>query len=131
MPVTKLSAEAFESYVLGSDQPVVMDFYADWCGPCHRLSPIIEDLSRKWAGRVRFAKVNIDHETRLANAYGVRSIPTVILFEGGKAKARSTGAKPPATLERDLGLDEHADQGQGVKLGRVRRGAIRRWWGRQ
>lgn len=131
MSVTDLSTEAFDSEVLGSERPVVVDFYADWCGPCHHLSPIIEELSRKWSGRVRFAKVNIDREPELANTYGVRSIPTLIVFEGGRAKARSIGAKPPAALERDLGLDGQAGQGHGVQPSRVHRGALRRWWGRQ
>lgn len=130
MPVTRVSTELFETDVLGSEQPVVVDFYADWCGPCHHLSPIIEDLSRKWEGRVRFAKVNIDDEPALAATFGVRSIPTLILFEGGAARTRSIGAKPAAALERDLGLDGQAGLADTGQAG-VGRGVIRRWWSRQ
>lgn len=111
MAIARLETISFTSDVLHSDLPVVVDFYADWCGPCHHLAPIIDALSAEWEGRVRFAKVNIDHDPTLAGVYGVKSIPTLVLFEEGHPTMRSVGAKPASAIERDLGLHRYADEG--------------------
>lgn len=113
--VNHLTAEDFRRVVLESDRPVVVDFYADWCLPCRQLGPEMEALSEKWEGRVRFAKLDVDRSPELAEEYGVLSIPTVLLFEEGKVKARTMGAKPGSAVEVELGLEsieaEHAITG--------------------
>lgn len=81
----------FEKEVLKSDKPVLVDFYADWCDPCRKLSPTIEALSREYAGKVNFVKINIDDARHLAMKYGVQAIPNVKIFKGGKVISESTG----------------------------------------
>ena len=103
--VTQVTAEDFRTQVLESDRPVVVDFYADWCMPCRQLGPEIEALSERWDGRVRFAKLDVDRAPELAQQYGVLSIPTVVLFEEGKVKARTMGAKPGSQVALELGLE--------------------------
>ncbi len=103
--VTQVTTEDFRREVLESDRPVVVDFYADWCVPCRQLGPEMEALSETWEGRVRFAKLDVDRAAELAQQYGVLSIPTVLLFEEGKVKARTTGAKPGSQIAHELGLE--------------------------
>ena len=113
--VTQVTTEDFRTEVLESDRPVVVDFYADWCMPCRQLGPEIEALSEQWDGRVRFAKLDVDRAPELAQQYGVFSIPTVVLFEEGKVKARTMGAKPGSQVALELGLEgpepQEADHG--------------------
>lgn len=104
MAVTEVTSETFRREILESETPVVVDFYADWCPPCRQIAPEVEALSERWQGRVRFAKVDIDRAIDLAQAYGVSSIPTVVLFEDSAVRARSLGAKSAADLETELGL---------------------------
>ena len=105
--VTQVTTEDFRLEVLESDRPVVVDFYADWCLPCRQLGPEMEALSEKWEGRVRFTKLDVDRAAELAQQYGVLSIPTVLLFEDGKVKARTMGAKPGSQIALELGLESH------------------------
>lgn len=113
MAVSKLAGKAFKREVEASGGRVVVDFYADWCGPCRQVAPALEELASKWEGSVRFAKVNIDENPRLAKAYEIFSIPTIVLFEDGEVAARTMGARPATVIERDLGLaDGHASQGE-------------------
>jgi thioredoxin 1 len=95
-PVTK---NDFESKVLESSLPVVIDFWADWCAPCHRVSPILEDLAGDYAGRIRVAKVNVDEEVELAARYGVRAMPTFLFLRDGKVVDQLTGARPRSDFE--------------------------------
>lgn len=98
MAVIELTKENFEEIVKNSDKPVLVDFWADWCGPCKMLGPVIDELSSE-TDEVVFAKVNVDDEPDLAGAYGIMSIPTLILFKNGEKSAVSVGFKPKSELE--------------------------------
>lgn len=90
MAVVKLTAENFEQEVLKSDKPVLVDFYADWCGPCRMLSPIIEEIAKE-NDEYEFVKVNVDDCPEVSRKYGVMSIPTLIVFENGVEKKKTLG----------------------------------------
>ncbi|MDE6712788.1 MAG: thioredoxin [Lachnospiraceae bacterium] len=92
----------FEKEVLESDIPVLVDFWADWCGPCKMLSPIIADIAKEYEGKVKVGKINIDEEQGLAMKYRVASIPTLVVFKGGEAVKRSVGAVPKSQIEAML-----------------------------
>jgi thioredoxin 1 len=98
----------FEQEVLKSETPVIVDFWAEWCGPCHRIAPVLDKIVEERNGDVALVKVNIDEEQGLAQRYGVMSIPTMILFKDGAPAAAAVGALPKAALERTLGLAEQA-----------------------
>lgn len=94
-----LTAANFEKEVLESDIPVLVDFWAGWCGPCKMLAPTIAELAKEYEGKVKVGKVNIDEFSSLAIKYGVASIPTVILFKNGQAADKSVGFVPKAAIE--------------------------------
>lgn len=94
-----ITKENFEQEVLQSDQPVLVDFWASWCGPCRMLAPIIEELANEQAGKARVGKVNVDEQPGLAAQFHVVSIPTVIVFKGGKPVETLVGVRPKAELE--------------------------------
>ena len=95
-PVTK---DDFESEVVESDLPVVLDFWAEWCAPCHRMSPILEELAGDYAGRVCVAKVNVDEEMELAGRYEIRSMPTFLFVRDGEVVDQLIGARPRSDFE--------------------------------
>jgi thioredoxin 1 len=90
--------------VLQSETPVIVDFWAEWCGPCRAVSPILEQIAEERAKELRVVKVNIDEEPELQQRYGILSIPTIVLFKGGEPSAAAVGAQPKRMLERSLGL---------------------------
>ena len=123
MGVVTLTADNFKREVLESELPVVVDFYADWCGPCKQIAPAIEALSEKWAGQVAFAKVDIEAHPDIAGGYNVSSIPAVLRFEKGEVTRWSLGAKSAYLLERELKLTD-----RGVAAGE-RKGVLARFFG--
>jgi len=101
---TAVKTTDFETEVLQNDKPVLVDFWAEWCGPCHAVAPILDRIAAEHEGELKLVKVNIDEEQDLAMRYGVQSIPTMILFKDGEPAAAAIGAQPKAALERALGL---------------------------
>lgn len=100
--VTTVTVENFEQEVLRSDKPVLVDFWASWCGPCMMMSPIVDELSEEENG-VKFCKVNVDEEMQLAAKFGIESIPSLLLFENGRFKDQIVGAVPKAQLKQFIG----------------------------
>ena len=94
----------FEQEVLKSETPVLVDFWAEWCGPCHAVSPVLAKIAEERKDELKLVKVNIDEEQSLSVRYGVMSIPTMILFKEGEPAASAIGAHPKSALERLLGL---------------------------
>ena len=101
---TAVTESTFDQEVLGSEQAVIVDFWAEWCGPCHAVSPVLERIVEERSSELKLVKVNIDEEPNLAQRYGIASIPTIILFKGGEPAAHAIGAQPKQALERSLGL---------------------------
>ena len=102
MSTLKVTDESFERDVLKAGQPVLADFWAEWCGPCKQIAPILDQLAEELSGRVTIAKVNIDENDAIAVEYGVRAIPTMILFKGGKVAETLVGMMPKAALKAKL-----------------------------
>jgi thioredoxin 1 len=103
---TAVTETTFDQEVLESETPVLVDFWAEWCGPCHAVSPILERIVEERSDELRLAKVNIDEEQELARRYGIQSIPAMIIFKDGEPAAAAIGAMPKGALERALGLVE-------------------------
>lgn len=95
----KITNDNFKSEVLESDIPVLLDFWAEWCGPCRMLSPVVEEVAAEREGKIKVGKVNVDEEILLANEFGVSSIPTVVILKGGKSVTKTVGYMPKAELD--------------------------------
>lgn len=95
----KITNDNFKSEVLESDIPVLLDFWAEWCGPCRMLSPVVEEVAAERECKIKVGKVNVDEEILLANEFGVSSIPTVVILKGGKSVAKTVGYMPKAELD--------------------------------
>lgn len=93
MSVLKISSENYEKEVLQSDKPVIIDFYADWCGPCRTMSPIIDEIAEENADTIKVGKVNVDENQDLASEYGVMSIPTIVILKKGKVENTFVGVR--------------------------------------
>ena len=103
---TAVTEQSFEQEVLHSDKPVIVDFWAEWCGPCHAVSPVLDKIVDERNGDLKLVKVNIDEEQELALRFGGQSLPMMILFQEGQPAAAAVGAQPKSSLERALGLAE-------------------------
>lgn len=106
--ILTLTKENFRQSALEADKPVLVDFWASWCGPCRQIAPIFEEIAEDYAGRVIMAKLNVDDESELALQYNVLSIPTLILFKGGEIADKLIGARPKGDFEEflDKNLEE-------------------------
>jgi thioredoxin 1 len=101
---TAVTETNFEEEVLKSDKPVIVDFWAEWCGPCHAIAPVLDRIAEERSDELKLVKVNIDEEQGLAMKYGIASIPTILLFKNGEPAATAIGAQPKQALEKSLGL---------------------------
>src|SRR2546423_12230014 len=104
---TAVTESSFEQEVLESDKPVIVDFWAEWCGPCHAVSPVLDKIVEERESDLKLVKVNLDEEPSLAQKYGIVSIPTIILSREGELDAAAIGAQPKSALEKSLGLTEN------------------------
>lgn len=94
MPITEFTTENFESEVLKSEIPVLIDFWAVWCGPCKIIAPYVEQISKDYEGKIKVGKLNVDEQPQIAMNYGIRSIPTLLIFKNGKVADQIIGAVP-------------------------------------
>ena len=102
MAELKITRENFENEVMKSNIPVLIDFWAPWCGPCRMMGPIIEQLAEEYKGKAKVGKVNVDEESELSQAFGVMSIPTIVLVKDGKVVKQAVGARPKTEVEAML-----------------------------
>ena len=98
----KFTKENFESEVMNSDVPVLVDFYADWCGPCKMMSPVVDKIAEKYTGKAKVGKVNVDEQQEIAGQFGIMSIPSFVFIKGGKKVDQAIGVMPSSALEKRL-----------------------------
>ncbi|RDI62478.1 thioredoxin [Microvirga subterranea] len=100
MATVKVTDASFPQDVLNSSEPVVVDFWAEWCGPCRMIGPALEEISNEMAGKVKIVKLNVDENPQVASQYGIRSIPALMMFKGGQVVAQKIGAAPKGDLTK-------------------------------
>ena len=103
--VIEISDDIFESEVINSNIPVVIDFWATWCGPCRKLSPVIDEIAESYVGKVKFGKVNVEQSVETAKKYSISGIPCLLIFKDGEAVERMTGLMPKSTIISNI--DKH------------------------
>ncbi len=103
MSTTTLSNATFDEEIVAASTPILVDFWAEWCGPCKQIAPVLEEIAQENEGKLAVAKLNVDEAPDIARRFGVMSIPTLILFNGGEPAKRIVGAKSKAALLEDLG----------------------------
>ena len=128
MPILTFTPSNFRRDVLESEVPVIVDFYADWCGPCKQIAPAMEALSEKWDGVIRFGQVDIDAHNEIARAYNISSIPAVLRFENGEVTNWCLGAKPVYLIEKELRLTKRGGSRAGDP---ANKGFLARLFGRR
>ena len=102
MSVSNFTESNFKSEVLESKLPVLVDFWADWCGPCKMIAPVVDELAKEYSGKIKVGKVDVDSNSSIASQYGIMSIPTLIFFKGGRVMAQLTGVQSKASLKQKI-----------------------------
>jgi len=98
----ELTDDSFEEEVINADNPVLVDFWAEWCGPCRMVSPIVDELADEYDGKAKFGKVDVDNNPEISTKYGIRSIPSLLIFKGGEVVDQIVGAVPKSQLKKQL-----------------------------
>src|SRR4028118_1322929 len=118
MATVKVTDSRFDTDVLNSSEPVVVDFWAEWCGPCRMIGPALEEISNEMGGKVKIAKVNVDENPGIASKLGIRSIPTLMLFKDGKLAGQKVGASPKGELRKWMQQTTGARPGGATRIRR-------------
>jgi len=100
--VFEVTDETFDTEIINSDIPAMVDFWAEWCGPCRMVGPVVEELANEYQGKIKIAKMDVDKNRQTPARFGIRSIPTLILFKGGDAAQTIIGAQPKSYIEEEL-----------------------------
>ena len=100
--VLKFTDETFDELVVQADVPTMVDFWAEWCGPCKAIAPVIESLAEEYAGKVRVGKLNVDENPKTATRYSIRGIPTLLIFNNGEVQEQIVGAQPKGEIKKSL-----------------------------
>ena len=100
--ITSITDDSFEKEVMNAEVPVLVDFWAEWCGPCRAIGPVVEELAKEYDGKVNVGKVNVDHNHNLSVNYGITSIPAILFIKGGQVVDKQIGAVPKSVLEKKI-----------------------------
>jgi len=98
----EVNDENFDTEIMNADMPSMVDFWAEWCGPCRMVSPVVEELAKEYEGKIKVAKMNVDQNRQTPARFGIRSIPTLIFFKGGEVSNTIIGAQPKSSIEEEL-----------------------------
>ena len=100
--ILQVTDETFDAEIMNSDLPAIVDFWAAWCGPCKMVAPVVEELAKEYAGKIKVAKMDVDQNRQTPARFGIRNIPTIILFKGGEETQTIIGAQPKSSIEEEL-----------------------------